>query len=598
MSDPTRPAAGADQDLAGRLERLWRQGDRPDVRAFLAGAGGWPPAQVVAVLRVDQCRRWEEGERPPAEAYLGMRPGLSEDEEGAVELIYGEFLLREERGEAPEEEEYLRRFPRHAARLRQQFELHRAMAAQETTSEAGAAPREGGPAGRFGRYRIVKMLGQGGMGTVYHAHDTQLDRPVALKVMRFGGGDAEEVQRFYREARIAASFTHPNLCPVYDFSRTDGHYYLTMPLLAGEPLSALLRREGPLSGPAAARLVASIARAVHEAHRAGVVHRDLKPANVMMTGGRQPVVLDFGLARRVNSVNPRMTRAGAILGTPAYMAPEQIAGDADAGGPAQDVYSLGVLLYETLTGRLPFEGTVEEMLMRAVAGTPTPPSRHRAGLDPGLERLCLKAMAKDPKGRFPSMEAFAESLERWLEADERATKQGGAAPAPREKARPKPRRGRRLLWPAGLLLGAAAVALGAAAVWWTRPHTDPATPGRDAPVQKDERDVFQAKSLWRGSFHWIGDESYQGKVDLKVEERDGEQFKGTYDADEGRYVWRIEGTVKGRVVWWQFTAVVHEDDPKTVVGHATVEGELKGEQLDARYHDDDSIANMTLRLAR
>ena len=338
-----------------------------------AGADDAASAPVERAL-ADQREHWQRGGRDPVEAFLDRSPALRHDAEAILCLIFNEVVLREERGESPCAEEFQQRFPHLAAPIALQFGMDEALrpdslgpaivkaaqGAAGTGDAAAGAPevrqtRQSRPApsplpNALGRYRIIKILGQGGMGTVYHAHDEHLDRPAALKVMRFGGGRPAQIERFFREARIAASFTHPHLCPVYDFAQADGVYYLTMPLIAGEPLSERLRRDGPMPEAEAARLTALVARAVHEAHRAGVIHRDLKPGNVMLNERREPVVMDFGLARRFGPLDPRMTRPGELLGTPAYMPPEQICGGSEAGGPTQDVYSLGVLLYEAADG--------------------------------------------------------------------------------------------------------------------------------------------------------------------------------------------------------------------------------------------------------
>src|SRR4051794_21584639 len=167
---------------------------------------------------------------------------------------------------------------------------------------------------QFGRYRLEKLLGKGGMGAVYLAHDTQLDRPVALKVPAFGPDDGGLRERFFREARAAATLNHPNLCPVYDVGEQGGVLFLTMAFIEGKPLSAYVRADKPLAPNQAAALVRVMARALQEAHDRGVIHRDLKPANVMIGRKNQPVVMDFGLARRATGQDERLTQSGALMG--------------------------------------------------------------------------------------------------------------------------------------------------------------------------------------------------------------------------------------------------------------------------------------------
>jgi hypothetical protein len=269
---------------------------------------------------------------------------------------------------------------------------------------------------QFGRYRLTKLLGKGGMGAVYHGHDPQLDRAVAVKIPLFAGGDAGETkERFFREARAAAAISHPNLCPVFDVGELGGVLYLTMAFIEGQPLTSLIRGGGTVPLRRAALLVRQLALALQEAHDHGIIHRDLKPANVMLNRKGQPVIMDFGLARRtLRPDDARLTQSGAILGTPAYMPPEQVNGDLKAMGPGCDIYSLGVILYELITGRLPFGGPFGTLMASILHDEPPPPSRFRPDLDCGLEAICLKALAKQPGDRHPSMKAFARALEGYL----------------------------------------------------------------------------------------------------------------------------------------------------------------------------------------
>jgi tetratricopeptide (TPR) repeat protein len=291
-----------------------------------------------------------------------------------------------------------------------------------TTDPEHQAP-EAAPAplpARIGRYEIRKLLGRGGMGAVYLAHDPQLDRLVALKVPKLSGPGAEE--RFLREARAAAAVSHPNLCPVHDAGRGDGVLYLAMGYIPGCTLTELLREEGRLAPARAARLAAAIAQAMAEAHRHGIVHRDLKPGNVLLNPHGEPVVTDFGLALRdppsapegenaTADFAPRLTQAGIMVGTPTYMPPEQACGDLARIGPASDVYSLGVILYELLTGQPPFGAETIAQLVRMIVAEPAPPpSRIQPDIPAALDAVCARALAKDPAERFASMEEFAAAL--------------------------------------------------------------------------------------------------------------------------------------------------------------------------------------------
>jgi eukaryotic-like serine/threonine-protein kinase len=286
--------------LCDRYEQARARGGEVRLEDFLPIAEPLRAAALVELVRLEFEHRLQAGEGVHAEEYYGRYPELRQDAALARRL-----------------QDAVRRLRPEARPTLQPWETELGAPSAAAVSPPGQPPE------KFGRYRIVKLLGQGGMGVVYQAHDTNLDRSVALKVMRLGVEDPDRVERFYREARIAASFTHPNLCPIYDAGELDGVHYLTMPLLVGEPLAARLRRTGPMPVQTAATIAASIARAVYEAHRAGVLHRDLKPANIMIDDRQHPVVLDFGLAKRFGPLDPRITAPGVILGTPAYMAPER-----------------------------------------------------------------------------------------------------------------------------------------------------------------------------------------------------------------------------------------------------------------------------------
>src|SRR5262245_7878743 len=236
---------------------------------------------------------------------------------------------------------------------------------------AGSPPSEGRDEDLprlFGRYELRALLGRGGMGTIYLAHDPHLDRLVALKIPRPREEDLLVWRkRFQTEARAAATLLHPNICPVFEVGEVDARPYLTMAYIEGETLAARLRRVGPPPIPEALALVRAVAGALAEAHDRGIVHRDLKPANVLIDRRGQPVVMDFGLALCTGATDEsRLTKSGVAVGTPSYMPPEQAAGDQDAVGPPADVYALGVILYELVTGRLPFQGRTFGKLLAQV----------------------------------------------------------------------------------------------------------------------------------------------------------------------------------------------------------------------------------------
>jgi LSD1 subclass zinc finger protein len=266
---------------------------------------------------------------------------------------------------------------------------------------------------QLGRYRILKKLGAGGMGTVYLAEDSAIRRHVALKVPHFDASDGPGViKRFLREAQVAGAIEHPHICPIYDVGEDHGSPYLVMPYIEGTPLAHQIDPERPWSVSRAVSLVQKLALAIEVMHHKGIIHRDLKPANVMIRTSGEPVLMDFGLAR---SASQRLTHTGQAVGTPAYMSPEQVEGTPEQMGPATDVYSLGVILFELLTGQVPFHGPLAAMWGQKLHGTTRPPSGERPGLDPLLDTLCLKAMAKKATERYASMTAFAQKLQEYLE---------------------------------------------------------------------------------------------------------------------------------------------------------------------------------------
>lgn len=262
-----------------------------------------------------------------------------------------------------------------------------------------------------GRYEIVRQLGRGGMGAVYLARDTRLDRRVALKLPFFWGGeDPEFLHRFYREARAAAGLGHPNICRVYDVGEHESQPYLTMAYIDGILLSDLKNRSRPMEPAEAIRLVRKLAQVMEVAHQQGIVHRDLKPANIVLDLKLGPIVMDFGLARREGREESLQTRTGQQLGTPAYMPLEQFQGKVEKIGPRSDIYSLGVILFELLTGTRPYEGNAFEIHMKLLRSYPPAPSSVRGGLGTALDWICQKAMAREIADRYASMSQFDQAL--------------------------------------------------------------------------------------------------------------------------------------------------------------------------------------------
>ena len=424
MTEPQ--ATTTRDDPVEQLRRLWRQGQRPEVRQYLADAGGLSLAQVVAVLRADQEARWQAGERVPAEAYLAMHPALPLDLEKALELVYGEFLLRESLGQTPTLDEYLRRFPQYASRLKQQVQLHQALGDDPWSDRTatwsdpeGAAEVASLPAALpvIAGYDLVRELGRGGMGVVYQAYDHKRRHMVALKTMQ--GVEASALYRFKAEFRTLAGLTHPNLVTLYELVAEGGLWFLTMELLEGVSFLAHVRSAVSPAGPgtmeqpaeatrsppglAPAQLdrlrdtLRQLAGAVQALHQAGKLHRDIKPGNVLVTRQGRVVLLDFGLAADLDRSGEHLSLQPCLLGTVAYMAPEQAA--CRPVSPASDWYAFGSMLYEALTGRPPFSGAPLEVLLKKKDLDPPDPASLVPGIPDDLRALCGELLRRDPRQR-------------------------------------------------------------------------------------------------------------------------------------------------------------------------------------------------------
>ncbi len=266
----------------------------------------------------------------------------------------------------------------------------------------------------FGDYELLDEIARGGMGVVYKARQTSLNRIVAVKMILAGQLASEaDIRRFYAEAEAAANLQHPNIVVIHEVGEHEHRHYFSMDYVEGQNLAALVR-ERPLPPARAAELVKTIAEAIQYAHQRGILHRDLKPQNVLMDERDRPRVTDFGLAKRTGE-DSGLTHTGAVMGSPSYMPPEQATGRHDQVGPPSDVYSLGAILYQLLTGKAPFLGeTPLSTLQKVVGEDPTPPTKHVPGTPEDLETICLKCLEKKPEHRYPTARALAEELERFL----------------------------------------------------------------------------------------------------------------------------------------------------------------------------------------
>ncbi|MFO1042796.1 MAG: protein kinase [Planctomycetaceae bacterium] len=269
------------------------------------------------------------------------------------------------------------------------------------------------PLRNVGRFLLHEELGQGGFGQVYRAYDPVLERDVAIKLPRFTSSNQAQLRRFVMEAKAAACLKHPHIVGVYESGEVDGQPYIASELVTGETLAQRLKRVRP-SLREAATWVRALAEALAYAHGEGIVHRDIKPENIMLSADGRPQIMDFGLAKRMDD-NSSLTIEGSVLGTPAYMSPEQARGELDQVGPASDQYSLGTTLYELLTGQRPFDGPPHTVIAAVTSSEPPRPQSLNPDIPRDLEAICLRTISKEPKQRYTALSALAADLTNWLE---------------------------------------------------------------------------------------------------------------------------------------------------------------------------------------
>lgn len=579
-----------------KFEQQWQQAgiEHPELRQFIVTIEPLQIGDLADLIRIDQRERWKRNCFRRAEEYLSEFPQLSLNREAALDIMYSEYLIAEAHGCTPSLLSFLERFPDYRAELMAQIQFHtltqdspydtgdhRTDPVVTTWNRSGTAPSHSPDFTpmSFGRYQLETIQGKGAMGTVYRAYDTTLERVVALKMPHRNELWNEEIEaRFFQEARAAAKLNHPNICTVHDAGLIEGRPYLAMELIEGITLAEHVRLQGKLAWRQAVNITLELAYALEAAHQAGVVHRDLKSGNVMVATDGRIVLTDFGLAQITRLDDPRITSYGKILGTPAYSPPEQLEGDLDQIRPASDVYSLGVILFEMLTAKLPHEGNFATVVTKVLTEDAPQPSQFCPEIPLPLDVICAKAMRKDVNLRFQSMREFAEPLQKLLQTPK------SDAELPAEGLPTKSSREARLRQglPRRLIMALfATLFFGISLTGWL--------------VWRFQEMPLPVGSIWKGQFSFAAPLDYQGPVEIEITDRDQNRVRGLYET-ENRFRWEIFGEIVGKSVTFRFADRKSGENTPDLSESGSLQGRLAQDQLTLTFHDmhDGTTANLQL----
>lgn len=442
-------------ETAKTYSRLWSVGTGPTLQSFLDENRIEDPATIVALIGVDQCERWKRGQDLPVESYLQTYRCIAEEQPHREQLIWNEYDCRLLNGRATDLASFLGRFPGTSTALLQRIVSGAAANQQDTVSAEGRAnqrtddlktlsplehlgqdnfatvtphhpmdvdhiqavadgnlkiEQNAAEINRIGRYEVQQSLGQGGFGSVVLAIDTRLNRKVALKLSTQGRfQDQSAKQNFMEEARSAGRLRHPGIITIYDAEEdaATGNVYIVMEYVEGRTLDELMQSR-VISQHEFIRALCETAEALSYAHREGYVHRDIKPANILIDEHGRARVADFGLAIHAATQN---TATHQLAGTPTYMSPEQAVGDVRQIDGRTDIWALGVILYQGITGQLPFQGSMRDIMQQVQDCPPRPPRQWNPDIVPELEAVCLRCLQRDPAKRFSSASDLAQDLQ-------------------------------------------------------------------------------------------------------------------------------------------------------------------------------------------